>query len=364
MLEGLSEDLAVAVQRQGGDLGRHLHSLPPSLHPAAIHAAFPALKSHSPLSIDCAEHSVMAPTAALSTFAALSATPSTKKLLLSNLDAVLSASTCRCQVKTFEVALKHALVSGRSVLSISCLPRLYCAPKENKRVLRLIRSGIWANTNLRELDIQLQCNGSEAINMCPYVACHIGKLTRLQALSLDTFSDFERCQITFINAVRCLTHLTRLVLMSDVGPQVLAQVVAPLGHLQSLTANMQHPRPQPFPDRAIDSLAGAISRLTSLTNLRFHHTCTHQKCMPQLMDVCLPVVSVMEALAVSCHCTCTFRGGNAGYVIQQQDANVPDKRCAGNAWRSVVAQCTEAMPSCLSCVTLDCEADGASKALF
>ena len=93
---------------------------------------------------------------ALSTFAALSATPSTKKLLLSNLDAVLSASTCRCQVKTFEVALKHALVSGRSVLSISCLPRLYCAPKEHKRVLRLIRSGIWANTNLRELDIQLR----------------------------------------------------------------------------------------------------------------------------------------------------------------------------------------------------------------
>ena len=34
-----------------------------------------------------------------------------------------------------------------------------------------------------------------------------------------------------------------------------------------------------------------------------------------------------------------------------------------DAHHLVAAQCTEAIPSCLSCMTLDCQADGASKAL-
>ena len=424
MLEGLSEDLAVAVLRQGGELERHLHSLSPSLHPAAIHAAFPALNSHSTLSIDCAEHSVKASTAALSTFAALSAAAGTKKLLLSNLGAMMSSDA---EIEPFEVAFKHALASAPSALSIASFPQL--------QVLRLIRSGLQANPQMSELDIH--CSGKRAnTSLFPYVSSHICKLTDLQDLSLDTFSNAERHELKLINFVQHLTNLTRLRLMSDIGPEALAQCVLPLAHLQSLTARMQHPLLM-IPARSIESLVAALFGLTNLTTLRFHQTCTHQNClyfggdgaepdtepqlvkrnmltdaqmhvftralkrMPRLSDVCLPIVSVTEgtlellqALASSCHCTrlqalpCTcssFREENDGYVIQQQEATVQPAQlvqvlCSlphlqhlqwgaaaqapGNPGGIMVAQCTEAMPSCLTCITLDLYADGASKALL
>ena len=280
VLEGLSDDLAVAVLRQGGDLELLLHSLPPSLHPDAIHAAFPALKSHITLSIDCAEHSLKASTAALNTFTALSAAPGPKKLLLSNLDAVLSTNTSKREWKMFQLALKQAIVSRPSHVSVACLPGLNLYPERRKRVSRFIQSGLWTNTDVHGLDLQLESGLAELRTICPIVASHLGSLPGLQDLSLDMFSDSEgypRSTVSmFTNAVKRLTHLTRLRLMSDIGPESLGQCVAPLAHLRSLTLNMRHPRPMFF-DSAIESLGAALACLTNLTTLRFHQTCTHHR---------------------------------------------------------------------------------------
>ena len=406
VLEGLSEDLAVAVLRRGGGLERHLLSLPPPLHHAALYAAFPALLSHSTLSIDCVEHSLKASTAALNLFATLATEPpGSKKLLLSNLDAILCNETGKRERKLFDAALRNAIASGAGHVSLACqetFPWSTYDPHKHNQALFFIQSCLTASTVVQALDIQfkhrvLRDEGAlfqrELYHLCPVVASHIAKLTGLRDLSLDAFTEesdrfpreSDRSRSEFKGVVRFLSHLTRLQLKAEIGPDFLAQCVAPLRHLQSLTASMQHPRKpgaclnshnryEPFPDRDINALVAALAHLSNLTTLQFQQTCTHQKRvetfdkapysekpqlikrnmltdaqmraftsvlegMPRLADVCLPIVSVtegtlglIEVLAMFCCCTrlqalpcsCTsYPENHPGYAIQQQAASVP-----------------------------------------
>ena len=404
------------------------------------------------------EHSLKASTAALHLFAALAAAPSSKKLLLSNLDAILCNETAKRKRKLFQAALNNAIASGAGHVSLACQETFAWSehdPQRNPNVLLFIKSCLWASTGVQALDTQFNCSQRELYHIGPVVASHIAKLTGLRDLSLDAFTEesdrfprnSNRSRSEFKGAVRLLSHLTRLQLKAEIGPDFLADCVAPLRHLQSLTANIQHPRNpgaclnshnryEPFPDSDINALVAALAHLSNLTTLQFQQTCTHQKRvetfdkapysekpqlikrnmltdaqmraftsvlegMPRLADVCLPIVSVtegtlglIEVLAMFCCCTrlqalpcsCTsFREESPGYAIQQQAASVPASqliqalcslphlqqlqwgaaaKASGNAFITAFLQCTDAMPPGLSSMTLECQADSASKALL
>lgn len=239
-------------------LDTQLNSLPPHLHPLAVHASFPSISAHSILELDCAAYTMSAVTAVFQTCAALP--KGYQSLRLSSLLLDSSAPAAKNCVDSLQSALQampvEVSLQGAAV---------------SHDLLSMILVALLQNRNLKTLELSsLRVTSVDTYPLDAVLAAGLAHMTSLKSLSLRDLRIENKPlrgganKSLLIPALSSLTGLTSLDLgcgISDASD--LCKIVSGMLQLLSLTLLFDATS-----KNSAGQLSSALCKLTLLNSLK------------------------------------------------------------------------------------------------